>query len=96
MSNATNKIKLHSKNLAIATERIQVSSLEHDGSLGDRMEVLSAGPEEKNDIYAIEIKQLLEANSKYLVMIPFNATLNEGLQGYYRSSYVDKKHKGRR
>lgn len=96
MKEATDSIKLHSKNLTIDTSRIEVYSLHNDHTPNIKQNVVKAGPEGENDIYAVTLAEKLSAGSNYSLFIPFEARLNKGLQGFYPSSYLDRKSKEKR
>lgn len=43
----------------------------------------------EHDLFSIQLVQELKEGRKYEVIIPFSGKLQDGLTGYYRSSYVD-------
>lgn len=44
----------------------------------------------EHEFFIIHTKELLTKGSHYELYIPFDAELNLGLLGYYRSNYIDK------
>lgn len=91
----TSRITLHSKLLNLDIPKICVTQLGKDGELGDRLKIRDTEVEEVNDFFSIDLYEQLEKGKQYNVYIPFNASLNKGLMGYYRSSYIDKQLKKR-
>lgn len=47
--------------------------------------------EKENDFFIIHLASKLSPETKYDVSITFNGKLSDGLAGFYRSSYTDKK-----
>lgn len=60
-----------------------------DGS-SNRLTVVGTEKKESHDFFSIDLKEELVKGEKYLLFIPFNASLNDRLNGYYRSSYKNK------
>lgn len=86
----TTNITLHSKNLDINVTDIELNSIEDD----DRPKKLSLGTVEfdgTHDFLIIHVKEKLTKDHRYMLSIPFQAELTQGLLGYYRSSYIDRK-----
>lgn len=96
MYNNTNFIRLHEKGLRINNNTVKVARCDDHDVAGAYVKVKHAGPEHLNDFYRITLAEDLVAGSKYYIYILFNSKLNEGLQGYYRSSYIDARTKKRR
>lgn len=45
----------------------------------------------EHEFFIIYTMEILKKGQDYELYIPFEAELNQGLLGYYRSSYVDQK-----
>lgn len=85
----TNKIILHSKNLEILEDNV---SLKQVSAVNETSEVpiTAHSYSKENDFYIVMLGQKMVPGSTYFYYIPFRGELNEGLAGYYRSSYYDK------
>lgn len=99
-NNDTNNITLHSKNLDINVTDIVLSSIKNDDdddAVDDDTQTrkfLSIDNVEfdgLHDFMIINVKEKLTKGHRYLLNIPFEAELTQGLLGYYRSSYIDRK-----
>ena len=44
----------------------------------------------ENDFMIISLNNSISKNSKYELYIPFEAPLESGTMGYYKSSYIDE------
>ncbi len=85
----TNKIILHSKDLEIAEKQVTLKQISAVNETSD-VQIVSHNYAKENDFYIVMLGQRLIPGSTYLFFIPFKGILNEGLAGYYRSSYLDK------
>ncbi|XP_019878515.1 aminopeptidase N isoform X3 [Aethina tumida] len=87
-------ITLHTKDLTILDKDVTVSDI----SSNDRQEqkVSKIEFDKKNDFIIIHLEKPLKEDHKYEIKIKFNGTLNDGLAGFYRSSYIDNKTKEKR
>lgn len=97
----TKNITLHSKNLQINEHTLKVqkypaaaatdASSKVSGTPKSPVSVKDVKYDETYDFMVINLNDRLERDAKYEVYIEFEAELEPGLIGYYRSSYVDKK-----
>lgn len=83
----TNNITLHAKNLTINEEKVKVKLIH------DKIELKEVKLDQENEFLVIVANETFRKGNKYMVYIPFEAPLSSGLQGYYKSSYFDKKRK---
>lgn len=83
----THNITLHSKNLTIHDGEVKLTDLSDDNK---SIPVDKIGYSIENDYMIIHSKEVLNKGHQYELYIPFEESLNSGLLGYYRSSYVDK------
>lgn len=98
-NNDTNNITLHSKNLDINVTDIHLSTIEHadandddgDDRSGKLMTIVNVEFDGLHDFMIVNVKEKLLKGHRYLLNIPFEAELTQGLLGYYRSSYIDRK-----
>lgn len=81
----TNNITLHAKNLTINEEKVKVKLIH------DKIEIKEVKLDQENEFLVIVANETFRQGNKYMVYIPFEAPLSSGLQGYYKSSYFDKK-----
>lgn len=59
------------------------------------MSVESTDFDTDHEFFIVYTTEVLKKGRKYELYIPFAAELNQGLLGYYRSSYVDQKTQSR-
>nr|UXX33471.1 aminopeptidase N-like protein [Holotrichia oblita] len=84
----TKNITLHSKNLRIKKENVHVYPLE---SKSDKhLKVTGVDHVKNDDFLIISLSEALKDGHKYKIEISFDADLEEGLAGYYKSYYTDK------
>ncbi|KAF5299259.1 hypothetical protein FQA39_LY02432 [Lamprigera yunnana] len=83
----TNRIILHSKDLNIDENKIIVRDVEN----GHPLTTTNFSFNEKQDFFNISLETELLENHSYEVFIPFKGILDDNLDGYYRSSYIDSK-----
>lgn len=84
----TDQITLHAKDLNLDILNIRIQDVE---SSEDPYTVTNVAYDKLNDFVIMELSNELIKDHKYALHIPYNGTLIEGLIGYYRSSYFDKK-----
>ncbi|KAJ6638815.1 Aminopeptidase N [Pseudolycoriella hygida] len=82
-------VTLHSKNLEINTKQLELNEITEDGS--KLVSVESTEFDTEHEFFIIYTTDILKKGRQYELYIPFEAELNQGLLGYYRSSYVDQK-----
>uniref|UniRef100_A0A182K329 Aminopeptidase n=1 Tax=Anopheles christyi TaxID=43041 RepID=A0A182K329_9DIPT len=86
----TDNIILHSKNLTLVEKRISLREIEPGKQSNDSLiDIKSVQYAKENDFVIFNLGTLLKQGHKYEILIPFESSLNTGLLGYYRSSYVD-------
>ncbi|XP_057659447.1 aminopeptidase N-like [Diorhabda carinulata] len=86
--NPTQNITLHSKNLNINKDTIVVKSNDDLKSI----EISDVVVEKENDFLILVLdKNLIPERRKYDIYIGFSGKLDDGLAGFYRSSYYNKK-----
>lgn len=85
---STKNITLHSKNLDIDPKKIQIND---EKDIVDTTHV-----DEENEFFTIVLKTPLEQNKPLKIFIAFKGKLEDGLAGYYLSSYIDNESKERR
>lgn len=81
---------MNSKRLHISTGKIFVKNITSSEKQKD-LEILSVKSIVTDSFLEITLNNILNPDEKYLVTLAFHAELKEGLQGYYRSSYIDRK-----
>lgn len=69
---------------------------ENDGgtikaSSGSNVFIENTDYDTQHEFFIINTMEVLQKGKIYELYIPFEAELNQGLYGYYRSSYLDKK-----
>jgi len=89
---ASNKIILHSKELDIIEKDVTLKQITTANETVD-VPITSHTYAKENDFYIIMLGQRLVQRATYRLYIPFRGKLEEGLAGFYRSSYVDKSNK---
>lgn len=89
----TNKVVLHSRNLTIPYTDIKLNEVIGNSVTENLIELNNPHLDEDNEFLIIPTKTKLEAGKEYELLIPFEGLLQEGLLGYYRSSYIDSKTK---
>lgn len=57
----------------------------------NKIKIRSHDYDKKVDFYIINLLTALQPETFYFIYIPFEATLDDGATGYYRSSYTDEK-----
>ncbi|CAG9861266.1 unnamed protein product [Phyllotreta striolata] len=86
----TRNITLHSKNLDVRKEEITLKDVSgHNGS--KPMPIGAVEFQNENDFLVIHVDEPLKELRRYEVFIDFKGRLDDGLAGFYRSSYFDKK-----
>lgn len=92
----TKRITLHAKGLNIHVEDISIALIDGNNSTsGDNLTVVGTDAKESHDFFSIDVADELIKGNRYLLFIPFNASLSEGLSGYYRSSYKSRDSKNK-
>lgn len=86
----TNNITLHLKHLLVNEQNVQVLDL-NQNKLNLKLNDFSYVKE--SDFFIINTVDELQESHYYDIHIPYNGTLYTGLDGYYRSSYIDSKTK---
>lgn len=84
---------LHSKDLKILESDVSIKELNGAGAnetTAAQIPISSHQYVKESDFYTVSTNQKLLAGRKYLLSIPFRGELNEGLAGYYRSSYLER------
>ncbi|KAB0800625.1 hypothetical protein PPYR_05232 [Photinus pyralis] len=87
----TNQVVLHSEGLTINTNGTTVKTI--DADVKNSIKLTNFSFNEENDFFTIILDQPLKLDQKYEIFIPFNRTLDQNLDGYYRSSYDNPKTK---
>lgn len=59
----------------------------------DKVDIKEIQYDTENEFMVIIVNETFRQGMKYLVHIPFEAPLNSGLHGYYKSSYYDQTRK---
>lgn len=85
----TNKIILHAKDLEIMEKEVTLKQITTPNDTVV-IPVNSHNYAKENDFYIVMLGQRLVPGNTYRFYIPFKGMLNEGLAGYYRSSYFDR------
>ena len=83
----TNQIILHLRNLTIDEPEIKLKSLKYQ----DENCITSTAVNSLHDYFILKTCKPLRAGDKYSLEIPFSGVLSSKLNGYYRSKYTDKK-----
>lgn len=84
----TRQITLHVKDLNVDTSNIRIQDI---GEPSNELNVLQTSNDTSNDFFVIDLDNDLIKGREYLLDITYYAALNEGMIGFYRSSYFDKK-----
>ena len=87
----SNKIVLHSEDIYIFENSLNISSSEDKN-----LEVTGFGSDETNAWCIIYMAESLLESENYMLSIDYLANLNSDLIGFYRSSYFDNKKKSNR
>ncbi|CAG9818441.1 unnamed protein product [Phaedon cochleariae] len=87
-------ITLHSKDLEIKEEAITLKDVSSNDSKA--LKILKIELQKDNDFLIIHLNEPLLAGRKYQLFISFRGHLDDGLAGFYRSSYFDKQKKEKR
>ncbi|CAH1985341.1 unnamed protein product [Acanthoscelides obtectus] len=90
----TSNITLHSKDLTIKEGEINIKDVSSNDSKTQKISKINYDKE--NDFLIILLTEPLKEDHKYEIYIPFSGKLDDGLAGFYRSSYYDKKKKEKR
>lgn len=77
----TNKIILNAKEITFV--QVDIHSVAKDVVVTDTIQ------ENNSDVVSIKLNKLLKKGDVYKLNIRFTGILNDVLQGFYRSSYVD-------
>lgn len=85
----TRNITLHSKNLDIHKDKITIKDLSSNDS--KTMKIADIEFQKENDFLILLLKEPLIGYHRYEIFISFHGKLDDGLAGFYRSSYYDKK-----
>lgn len=87
---AANKIVLHSTDLEIFEEKVTL--MRHVAAVHKiiNIPITAHNYSKENSFYTVTLAEKLVPGGIYWYYIPFRGKLNEGLAGYYRSSYFDK------
>ncbi|XP_030752545.1 aminopeptidase N-like [Sitophilus oryzae] len=83
----TKNITLHSKDLEIEEEKVALKDI--SSKVIKEIKELKVTYDKENDFLIILLDQPLTEDHRYEIYIPFKGKLNDGLAGFYRSSYVD-------
>nr|XP_022919862.1 aminopeptidase N-like [Onthophagus taurus] len=86
----TTNITLHSKKLKIDNEHVTLLDVGASNKKDDFIKIKSIAQVKADDFLVIELEKELDDNKTYELFIPFSGKIEEGLAGYYRSSYLDK------
>lgn len=83
-------ITLHAMALTIRNSDVIITKASADGtSIGNKLiEIKSQYFVESKQFYIIELNEMLQNGSLYVVEIKYGGVLNDLLQGFYRSSYT--------
>nr|XP_023023668.1 aminopeptidase N-like isoform X1 [Leptinotarsa decemlineata] len=82
-------ITLHSKDLEIKDGGVTLKDTSTNDSKAVKISQVEF--EKDNDFLIIHLNELLKKNHKYEIFISFRGKSDDGLAGFYRSSYYDKK-----
>uniref|UniRef100_A0A182PL06 Aminopeptidase n=1 Tax=Anopheles epiroticus TaxID=199890 RepID=A0A182PL06_9DIPT len=86
----TEQIFLHSKNLTLDEKRISLHEIElNKDQAGAQIDIKRIEYAKEHDFVIFNTGTLLKKGYSYEIFIPFESSLNTGLLGYYRSSYID-------
>nr|CAI5820674.1 unnamed protein product [Callosobruchus analis] len=91
---STNNITLHSKDLSIPEGEVNVKDISSNDSKTQKINKIEY--DKGNDFLIILLTEPLKEDHKYQIHIRFKGKLDDGLAGFYRSSYYDKKKKEKR
>ncbi|XP_050303200.1 aminopeptidase N-like [Anthonomus grandis grandis] len=83
----TSNITLHSKDLTI--DENAVSIRDATSKVSKAVKGLKITYEKDHDFLIIHLNEPLIEDHRYEIYIPFKGILNDGLAGFYRSSYID-------
>ncbi|CAG9766839.1 unnamed protein product [Ceutorhynchus assimilis] len=87
----TSNITLHSKSLEIAENEITLKDITSKAT--KEIKDLKISYDKENDFIIVLLDKPLTEDHRYELYIPFKGKLDDGLAGFYRSSYVDSKTK---
>lgn len=82
----TNQIVLHASDITLHLVQVWVSNKEVN---------VNNTYKDKNDFFVIKLKQALDDKTEMNILIRFMGKLNDDMQGFYRSHYIDKNGKKR-
>ena len=83
----TNVIVLHSKNNTIDEPLVTIKNQLDSSKM---ISIKSHAYDLKRDFYEITLNEYLKKDGVYKLFIPFTTDISEDLNGFYKSSYVDK------
>lgn len=82
---------MHSRNLNVNSSQLELHKLSDDGNVKESsVFVENTDFDLEHEFFILYTMAKLTKGSKYELVIPFDAELDQGLLGYYRSSYLDK------
>lgn len=87
----THNITLHARSLDINTTKLELKRLSTDGKKKESVFVENTDFDLAHEFFIIYTRDTLVKGETYELYMPFEAELEQGLLGYYRSSYFDKK-----
>lgn len=82
----TNQIVLHASDITFYVDQVLVSN---------KVVNVSKSYKDKNDFLVIKLEQMLDDKTEMNIVIRFIGKLNEDMQGFYRSYYIDENGKKR-
>ncbi|XP_060526595.1 aminopeptidase N-like [Cylas formicarius] len=90
----TSNITLHSKSLEIFENEVTLRDI--SSKVPREVRNLKIAYDIPNDFLIIILEESLKEDHRYEIFIRFRGKLDDGLAGFYRSSYVDKQSKEKR
>ncbi|GLV42082.1 uncharacterized protein CBL_04959 [Carabus blaptoides fortunei] len=84
---STKNITMHSKQLDISYNETLVKDIT---SSDKNLKIVCQESDVDKDFYIIHLENPLKEKHRYEIHVTFKGKLDDGLAGYYRSSYVDK------
>uniref|UniRef100_A0A224XI48 Aminopeptidase n=1 Tax=Panstrongylus lignarius TaxID=156445 RepID=A0A224XI48_9HEMI len=87
---STNTIILHTKDLEIPEEEVELKEVIGDDNEVAQIPITQQRLVPENEFYIIKLEQNLKSGKTYILYMPFSGPLSQGLVGFYRSNYRDK------
>ncbi|XP_015838559.2 aminopeptidase N isoform X1 [Tribolium castaneum] len=90
----THNITLHASNLTILDDQVTVRDVSSSKPKSLKVKIVELDP--ANEFLIVSLEEQLQKDHNYELFVPFKAVLDDGLKGFYRSSYTDEKTKEKR